>query len=65
MSEAITAAELDAIRAYNAQRNREWWNRQTPEERRARRQQYALAAIRRRQAQEINAQTGKTGRKGK
>ena len=43
----FTTEELAAIRDYNNRRNREWWAKQTPEERRSRRAQYALNAIRR------------------
>lgn len=65
----ITAAELQEIRAYNNARNREWWARQSQDERRERRQKYALTQARRKAAQERaeqdDNQTGKrTGRKG-
>lgn len=53
----LTKDELQAIRDYHNERNRNWWHKQSPEERRARRQRYALNAIRRKKDQEI-----KTGR---
>lgn len=37
----------DAVKAYNAQKMREWRAKQTPEERKARRQRYALNALKR------------------
>lgn len=43
----LTAAEIEEARAYNRQRNREWWNSMDADERRARRQRYALNAARR------------------
>jgi hypothetical protein len=48
--DSITPAEMQAIRAYHNARNRAWWASQSSEERRARRQRYALNAIRRQQA---------------
>lgn len=38
----LTPDELREIRAYRSRMQREWWNRQTPEERRERRQRYDL-----------------------
>lgn len=52
MDSTITAAELAAIRQYHNARNRAWWASQSSDERRARRQRYALNAIKRQQAQE-------------
>ena len=51
MDSTITPAELQAIRAYHNARNRKWWAAQSSEERRARRQRYALNAIKKQQAQ--------------
>ena len=48
----FTAEELAAIRDYNNRRNREWWAKQSADERRARRAQYALNAIRRQENQQ-------------
>lgn len=45
----LTAEEQAQIRAYNNERNRKWWEKQTPEERRERRNRYALNAIRKKQ----------------
>lgn len=63
-SATVTPAELEAIRQYNNTRNRDWWARQSPEERRARRQRYALNAINRakghtgREKQKMNRNNG-------
>lgn len=51
-STTITPAELAAIRQYHNARNRAWWAAQSSDERRARRQKYALNAIKKQQAQE-------------
>jgi hypothetical protein len=48
--DAITPAELALIRKYHADRNRAWWNGQSPDERRARRMRYALNAVKKQQA---------------
>jgi hypothetical protein len=48
----ITQEELDEIRKSNNARNREWWAKQSPEERRARRQRYALNLIRNKKGKE-------------
>ena len=46
----FTAEELAAIREYNNRRNREWWAKQSADERRARRKQYTLNTINRMKA---------------
>lgn len=46
----VTAHDLEAIRQLNAKRQREWWAKMTPAERKARRLQYALNAIRKAEA---------------
>lgn len=51
MDTTITPAELDAIRAYKNEQARKWWANQSDDERRARRQRYAVNALRKRQAQ--------------
>ena len=50
--------ELAAIREYHNKRNRDWWHRMTKEERREKRNQYALNAIRRKQKE--NNEAGET-----
>lgn len=42
----ITPDELQQVREYRNRVQREWWSRKTPEERRERRQRYALNAAR-------------------
>lgn len=42
----FTEQELAEIREYNRLRRKKWWDRLTPDERRAKRRQYALTAAR-------------------
>ena len=42
----FTAQELAEIRAYNRNRRKKWWDSLTPDEKRAKRRQYALTAAR-------------------
>ena len=41
-----TPEELDALREYRNYMQRKWWSKMTPEERRERRQRYALNMMR-------------------
>lgn len=43
-AETMTAEELAMIRAYRAKKQREFWARMTPDERRERRNRYELNA---------------------
>lgn len=47
----MTDEEIQMIRNFNNQRQREWWARQSQDERRERRQRYALTQARRKAAQ--------------
>ena len=49
----MTNAELAEIREYQRKRNREWWAKQSPDERRERRQRYALNAARNKVKREL------------
>lgn len=45
----FTESELAAIRALNNAQNRSWWQKMTPEQRRAKRREYALNRVKRQQ----------------
>lgn len=48
----LTDEQRQKVRQENARRQREWWGKQSPEERRERRERYILNAILRREAAE-------------
>lgn len=58
----MTAAEEQAARDYLQSYTREWWAKQSPEERRARRLRYALNAAKRKAAAETETSSDAGGR---
>lgn len=56
---ALTPAELEEIRAYNRARNAQWWGAMSENERKTRRQRYALNQARRKQAQQEQSKGAK------
>ena len=52
MTTVLTADETRLIREFRNEQQRKWWANQSEAERRARRDRYALNALRKRQQQE-------------